>query len=180
MLYSVIQNYPEVAQYVVGQTALEMVQEPGYPTDSNKSNAILTTLRNFSLGALAVGLGIVFLYSVLIQTVRTSSDLQKLTSLPYLGSLPFVEKKKRRRSKNAGINLMDSNSDIHYKEAMSIIIARIERHLGNHKSHVIMVTSSLPGEGKTTVSINLAIALAQTGKKAQLVDCDLRNPPGKP
>ena len=69
--------------------------------------------------------------------------------------------------------LFDRNCE-DYIEAMRLIRTRLERQLGNKK--VIMVTSSIPGEGKSTVAANLAISFAQKGKKVILVDCDLRNP----
>jgi capsular exopolysaccharide synthesis family protein len=53
---------------------------------------------------------------------------------------------------------------------------RVEKALAEHNSKVLLVTSTIPNEGKTTLSVNLAVALAQKGKKVLLMDCDLRNP----
>lgn len=63
-----------------------------------------------------------------------------------------------------------------YLEAFKTFRTNVEfvTSIGNHKA--IMMASSLSGEGKTTASINLAIALAQNGKKVVLCDCDLRRP----
>ena len=176
VLQSAIRNYPAVAQYVVGQTSLEMIQDSGYPTDTSKASVIGGMVRRYSLGGFLTGMIIVLLYSFSVQTIRSSTDLRRLTNLPCLGSLPYIEKKKRKRSNNAGINLMDANADDRYKEIMSIIRIRFERRLSHHGKHVIMVTSTMPGEGKSTVSTNLAISLAQSGRSVILVDCDLRNP----
>ena len=57
---------------------------------------------------------------------------------------------------------------------MRLIRTRLERQMGDKK--VLMVTSSIPGEGKSTVAGNLAISMARKGKHVILIDCDLRNP----
>ena len=53
---------------------------------------------------------------------------------------------------------------------------RFERVMEENESRVVLVTSTIPGEGKTTVAVNLAMSLAQKGRKVLLIDADMRNP----
>ena len=59
---------------------------------------------------------------------------------------------------------------------MRLIRNKIEYSAWKHKHKVILVTSALAGEGKSTLAVNLALSLAQNGKRVALADCDLRHP----
>jgi capsular exopolysaccharide synthesis family protein len=175
VLRSVIRNYPEVAQYVVGQTTLTVIDDTGVPTDTGKETVVRGSLRRgIILGAL-LGIFIIMIYAATFRTVRTEKDLRALINVPCLGTLPIVTK--RRRSKNTAneeINILTNANRQDYIEAMRLIRTRLERQMEGKK--VLMVTSSISGEGKSTVAANLAISMALKGKKVILVDCDLRNP----
>ena len=174
ILNSVLDNYPEVAMYVVGQTKLTRIDDRGVPTDTGKTAVVRGSIRKGALIGLAIGLGLVVLRSLMYRTIRSENELRAVVNVPYLGTLPVCRRKERRNSPRGEINILfDSNRD-EYVEAMRLIRTRIERDLGEKK--VLMVTSSVAGEGKSTVAANLAASMALKGMKVILVDCDLRNP----
>ena len=116
------------------------------------------------LGALAS-----LLMDKLDNTVKGGNDAEVRLRLPVLTALPMVDE--GARPKMARIFLDESHS--HYAEG--IRTARTGVMLSNldvpHK--ILLITSTLPGEGKTTVAVNLALAHAQT-KRTLLIDCDMR------
>ena len=63
-----------------------------------------------------------------------------------------------------------------FKEAFRVIRNKVERSARDNHFKVMLVTSALAGEGKSTIAVNMALSLAMEGKKVALVDCDLRNP----
>lgn len=82
--------------------------------------------------------------------------------------------KKRKVAEN--FEVLSENSSFAYVEAFKTLRTNIEFIAATEKSKILMTLSTLAGEGKTTVSINLAIALAQSSKKVLLIDCDMRRP----
>ncbi len=175
VLRSVIRNYPEVAQYVVGQTTLTVIDDSGVPADSGKETVVRGSFRRgIAIGAL-LGIFIIMVYAATFRTIRTEKDLRALINVPCLGTLPVVSKRRRsRNTANEEINILTNENRAEYIEALRLIRTRLERQLEDKK--VLMVTSSVSGEGKSTVAANLAISMALKGKNVILVDCDLRNP----
>lgn len=174
VLQSVLKNYPEISLHVVGGTIMEVIDESGIPKDTGKTVVIRGSIRNGVVAGLALATVILLIYMFTFRTVLTSSDLKKITNVPYIGTLPVYKKKKRRNSEWDGINILKENTQKSYLEAMRVIRTRIGRNLEDHQ--VVMVTSSLPGEGKSTVAVNLALSFAMQGKSVVLIDCDMRNP----
>lgn len=72
--------------------------------------------------------------------------------------------------------MVKKNKDILVTEAYRVLMSNIEYSSYDKPIKVIVVTSSQPGEGKTTIAKNLALAMAESGKKVVLVDCDMRRP----
>ena len=163
VLQSVIKNYPQVSQYVVGQTTMDVIDDNGVPTDSGKTVTIRGSVKKGALVGFGIGLLIILFYMVSYRTIRTSGD-------------PVYTKKKRRSDPSTGINIMSDNPQQDYVDSLRLIRTRVEREMEKKHAKTLMVTSSVPGEGKSTVSVNLAISMAQRGKRVILVDCDLRAP----
>ncbi len=174
VLQSVLKNYPEVAQFVVGQTELKLVDESGIPTDTGRTSVIRGSVKKGAVVGLALGLLIVMINAISFRTIRNENELRSLLNITCLGTLPFYRKKQRRSSTRTEINIMHDAENSDYVESMRLIRTRLERQMEGKQ--VLMVTSSISGEGKSTVAANLAIAMARKGKRVVLVDCDLRNP----
>ena len=174
-LLSIIRNYPKVAEYVVGETVMEIVDDSGIPSDSGQEVAVRGNAVRGALIGLVLGLGVVVMHMLMFRTIRSSKDVKSFSNVDHLGTLPIYRKKKRR-SGFSGINILEHNVQQDYLESIRLIRTRVMRKLEESGHKVLMVTSSVPGEGKSTVAANLAISLSGKNKRVVLVDCDLRHP----
>ena len=178
ILQSVIRNYPKVSAYVIGDVTLNLLDESGVP---EKPNNILDPKKSAAYGIAAgsiISLIVLIIYAMTRTMVTNEDDLRKLFSISCLGAIPMVRLKKRSRSRQQDKRiLMDTRNVPHYFiEAMRTIRTHLEKECEGNNIKTILVTSAIPGEGKTTVAVNLAIALANKEKKVILLDCDLRSP----
>ncbi|MEU6657885.1 polysaccharide biosynthesis tyrosine autokinase [Streptomyces sp. NPDC046821] len=122
------------------------------------------------LAGLVVGVGLAVLRETLDTTVRTSSALAEVTGLAMLGSIPF-DKEAPQTPLAVGPAGYSARAEAYRLVRTNLQFAQVDR-----RPRVIMVTSPLPGEGKTNTATNLALSLAETGARICLVDADLRNP----
>lgn len=132
---------------------------------NTRINLAVGLLAGVFLGALAT-----LIRSTLDNKVRSEADLQKITSAPILGGIVFD----REAIKNPLI--LDHQNQSPRAESFRRIRTNIQFANLGQKSGAVMVTSSLPGEGKSTTAANLAITLAKSGQSVALVDADLRRP----
>ena len=174
VLHCVMDIYPAVAEFVVGPTQLSLLNDSGLPTSPiNTPNYP----RSIMLGGLMGGVlwaVIVLLYWLTHQTVNNEDELRSLVNLPCLGRLPIV--RGIGRSKYDCPILTEKNDKFGFNESVRLLRIRAEKAMAQEGARVLLVTSTIPNEGKTTVSVNLATAFAHKGKRTLLVDCDLRNP----
>lgn len=110
------------------------------------------------------------LYIVLDTRVRSESVLEDLTDRPLLGTLSMFPSK----GDNRPIVVRAPNSA--QAEEFRRIRSSLRFASASHEITSVAVTSSIPGEGKSTVSINLALTLAETGARVLIIDADLRRP----
>lgn len=177
ILHTVIECYPEVAEYVVGSTSLTILDETGVPSDTQKAVVVRGSYRRGAVAGAAAGLVILCLYVLLKKTVKSKEKLRNQINIPDMGSLPYIKHKKRKKKPEQNkVSLINTRTPASYQEAIRRLRIRVLRDVEENHTKTIMVTSSIPGEGKTTVAVNLAVSLARQGKKVVLVDCDLRNP----
>ena len=117
--------------------------------------------------------------SFLSDRIRTRAEADSKLSCRVLGELYHERKRKTLREKlrrrKTSILITNPTTTFAYTESVNKLASRVQRHL-HRDEKVIMVTSFLENEGKSTVAANLALAMGQMGKRVLLLDCDLRKP----
>jgi capsular exopolysaccharide synthesis family protein len=151
---------------------------------------------------LGLGVGMAFLKEHLDQTIRYSEDVFHFLAVPVLGFIPtfgLAHGRRQKRFTRADRELIFALSHTNPAGELSQNESPVGNQLGIHKgsafsesfrelrtsvilsasgrsANSILVTSAQPGEGKTTVAVNLAFSLAQLGRPVLLVDADMRRP----
>lgn len=175
VLISAMENYPSVAEYVIGSSKLTMISEPVLPNSPSNSKQLLRYAMFGAIIGVALGCAWIFFYAVFRDTIRTKKNIEEKLNQICLGVLPIVSFRKHKNEIDRSILMVNPLAGDTFLENMRKLRNTIVEEAGE-EIKAIMITSSAPAEGKTTISVNLAISLAKMGKKVMLVDADLYNP----
>ncbi len=139
------------------------------PVDPSAPNTKINLALGLIIG-LTLGVGTALLRATLDTRIRNERDLLQITHAPVLGGIAFDAE----ATKDPLVNASSQHSQ--RAEAFRQLRTNLQFAHVSHKSKTVLVTSSLPGEGKSTTAANLAIAMAESGQSVALVDADLRRP----
>jgi len=169
---------------------VDVARVPTFPAEPNVP-------RNLAFGlalGLTTGIGLGFLLEGIDNTVRTPEQAQAISSLPSLGMIPLssrssTEGTAKRLSRSS---LTDPLTEGTYREVVELVtVSRPQSQMAESyralrtsllltslgaPPKVILITSALPQEGKTTTSLNSSVVLAQKGSRVLLIDADMRRP----
>lgn len=174
VLEAVITFYPDIAEFVLGPTQLTPLSETGVPQTPINHLSYARSIQKGIFLAVAVWLALLLIAAFANATVHNEADLRRITSVPCQGSLPQVKLKKG--TGYAWPILLEGSDRSGFSDSIRLLGLHVETAMAERGSQVLLISSAIPGEGKTTVSANLAAALAAHGKKSLIVDLDLRNP----
>lgn len=125
------------------------------------------------VGLLALGAFMVspLIASVLDERISGTSDVEKLLGLTLVGGIPVLKTRPDERA-----HIVRNKIDLVTSEAFIGIVGHLEVGGGHRYPRTVLVTSTLPNEGKSLIASNLASTFRQLGKKTVLIDLDLRRP----
>jgi capsular exopolysaccharide synthesis family protein len=141
---------------------------------ADQTMAIPLVILSVTVGV-GLGAGVAFLADLLEARVRTLAEIRKLVDLPLIGVIPCISDDQVIASGTAGlVSYQKPRSAL--AESYKTTRTNLEFLRRSRQANVLVIASSLPGDGKTTTASNLAITLANTGRRILLVDGDLRKP----
>jgi len=191
--------YDTFLQRYVGSTQQETfpitetrVIFPASPPQTKSKPKTTLVLAFGIVGGLALGFALAFVRDVMDRVFRTSSQIEAALELPCLSLVPLL----RTPAKSTGWSqqaeadlqqrMLSTVPAVHrtvvrmplsrFAEAIRSIKLAIDHNPAKIPNQVIGITSALPNEGKTTIAASLAQLIGHSGKRAIIVDCDLRNP----
>lgn len=148
---------------------LDMAPLPRAPYKPNKTQSILIAF----LLALLGGVGLTFLVEFLDKSFRSTEDVEQKLGVPLLGVLPLL--KTKAKAKEDILNVYQSEPHSNFAESIRTIRTSILFSNLDNSKRVILVTSSQPNEGKTSLSANMAFCLGQM-QRVLVIEGDLRRP----
>ncbi len=156
--------------------------------DSDYNSVVLTRVTQDSLevthrrpvvfAALAFGITFVIIYLILLiwsmftQILHNEVQARQLLSVPLYEAVPMIRKRRRKKA----VLICHPGTPYSFQERIEHLTSRVVQHMHRYDQKIIMITSVTAGEGKSTISSNLALALARRGKKVLFLDLDLRKP----
>jgi len=192
---------PKRISSIVEGTSAEIVDHAVLPSQPSSPNVMKNTALGLILGFVLCA-GAICLYEIFNIMIRSEEDVEACCSHPVLAVVPDMhgpskggyyrygygpEGSGRRSKKKTGkkkvsaagddLAFIGNNLGFAASEAYKMLGTKVQFSFADDQdSHVICVSSSLPGEGKSLTSINLAASLSMLNKRVLLIDCDLRKP----
>lgn len=177
---SILNNYTRFSGDLVGGTELTVLErpkvqeKPEHPLENIKYSILFSAL------VLVMMCAVLAVMSYMRDTVHNSAEVESKIDAKLLATIMHEEKHRRGKRRiggdKASILITDPVTSFRYTEDMRKLAARIVNEMSEKNQKVLLVSSAMENEGKSTVSANIALAMTQINPKVILVDMDFRKP----
>ncbi len=150
------------------------VLDPAAPPseDNYVSPNMVVNLGLGIFGGLGLGMAFAFFVAYIDDRVKSSFDIESVVGVPLIGIIPQIKKMEQPDK----AQIVANNSDRQVSEAFLTLHSALRLKDESKNGQCILITSTIPGEGKSFVTTNLALTFAAHGERVVVVDCDLRKP----
>lgn len=177
ILQAVIEHYPEIAEPVIGEVSMNLLDMTDVPDSPSNPFSYKRDLLDGALVGMWISLALLLVYAFTRNTIHEEEDFKKMLNIDCICAIPqIIFKRRSKKHQRNDISIYNKKISQTFLEAVRVLRARIEKDAKRNGLQVFLVTSAAPGEGKSTIAANIAMALAMRESKVVLVDCDLRNP----
>ncbi|MBL9198980.1 MAG: polysaccharide biosynthesis tyrosine autokinase [Opitutaceae bacterium] len=142
------------------------------PAERPISPNLMLNLGLGVMGGLGLGLAFAFFVAFIDDRVKSSFDIEGVVGLPLIGIIPEIKKLDLAQK----AQIVATNDDRQVAEAFLTLHSSLRLKDESKNAKCILITSTIPGEGKSFTTTNLALTFAAHGEKVVVVDCDLRKP----
>ena len=152
-------------------STIENLDLGAVPNSPFSPNLVINMAMGIFLGT-GFGMFMVYFTAFLDNRVKSPFDIEQVIKLPLVGVIPQIRKLDAFRK----ARIFETGKDNHVKEAFLSIYSTLGVNDSAKDAQIILNTSTIPSEGKSFVSTNLAFSFAESGDRVLLLDCDLRLP----
>ena len=183
IMKSVLNNYSEITDYVLSSVVLDVLEAPQVPMrPSNPINA-RDMMKKYAIIAMALMAAILALIDYLKDDIKNVKEVEKKLDTKLFGTIYHERKSKSlksrlKRKNKKGLLISDPTCTFMFVETYKKLRTKLMYKTKDKgkKAKTILVTSVMENEGKSTVAVNIALALAQKSSKVVLIDGDMRRP----
>ncbi|SDR85808.1 polysaccharide biosynthesis tyrosine autokinase [Opitutus sp. GAS368] len=172
LLNSILGRMRETSMSSTIETQSARVVDRAAPALKPFSPNIPLNLALGFLGGLALGTAFAFFVAYIDDRVKSSFDIESVVGLPLIGIVPEI----KRLDQPEKAQIVANNQDKQVVESFLTLHSSLRLKDESKRAQAILVTSTIPGEGKSFTTTNLALTFAAHGEKVVIVDCDLRKP----
>lgn len=177
---AIMRNYEELASVVLNNIALDVLQSPTVPTQPVNSAGATHYAKLAAVGAALAAALFVAVRAYLRDTVKSVGEVETKLDTKMLAAV-YHEKKYKYFGDNLGrkkksILITDPTTGFAFAETFKKLRTRIEYLMRKNNCKVIMVTSVMENEGKSTVAANIALSMNRKKKSVLLIDADMKKP----
>ncbi len=156
----------------LGEGDIQITEQAVAPKEPAKPKKMLLLALGLLLSMVG-GIGAAFLADYMDRSLKSREEIEEVTGLPVLSSIGIL------KENGNGLDYQNYFTDQRYREERDlfrVLRANVKYTDLKQSSKTLVITSSVPGEGKSTVAVRLAINLAAAGERVLLIDADLRKP----
>ena len=180
IMKSVLNNYSEITQYVLENVVLDVMEAPQVPMAPSNPVSARDMMKKYALAGMMLMAALLALIDYLKDDIKNEKEVEQKLDTRLYGTIYHEVKNKTLRSKfkksKKALLVTDQTNSFMFVENYKKLRTKLMYKTKQDKGKVILVTSVMENEGKSTVATNLALTLAQKSDRVVLVDGDMRRP----